>query len=162
MYGAVLFSGVLLFGAEKRGYAKKITILKEPYQTLFWVLNDIFPPIKDKLDIKKINTIGFFMAIMDDKRVEDDEKIFIKKGIERLSASSIELYKKQYISLNFLERDDILKTISKENWGENWLWTLLKYTLESLLCDPVYGGNIDQVGWKWLGHTTGHPRPKAL
>lgn len=153
MYSSVLFTGVLLFGAERTYYAKKVTIIKEPYQTLFWVLNDIFPPIKDKIDIKKINTIGFFMAVMEDKRVEDDEKIFIKNGIEWLNASSIELYKKQYISLNFLERDNVLKTISKEKWGENWLWTLLKYTLESLLCDSKYGGNVGEIGWKWLGYT---------
>ena len=33
------------------------------------------------------------------------------------------------------------------------------YLLEALLADPVYGGNTDEVGWKWLGYTAGFPRP---
>ena len=30
-------------------------------------------------------------------------------------------------------------------------------TLSSL--DPVYGGNPDGIGWKWLMHPPGFPRP---
>jgi gluconate 2-dehydrogenase gamma chain len=24
--------------------------------------------------------------------------------------------------------------------------------IEGLLCDPIYGGNHDLVGWRWIGH----------
>ena len=45
--------------------------------------------------------------------------------------------------------------------GENWLSTLLLYIFEALLTDPVYGGNPNGIGWKWLGHNPGLPRPTA-
>jgi gluconate 2-dehydrogenase gamma chain len=25
----------------------------------------------------------------------------------------------------------------------------------------VYGGNPDGIGWRWLGHVPGYPRPPA-
>ena len=33
--------------------------------------------------------------------------------------------------------------------------------MEALLTDPAYGGNPDGIGWRWLGHTPGYPRPSA-
>ena len=30
---------------------------------------------------------------------------------------------------------------------------------EALLLDPLYGGNKEEKGWKWLNHTPGFPRP---
>ena len=42
-----------------------------------------------------------------------------------------------------------------------WLSTLITYTLEALLSDPLYGGNTNGIGWKWLGHDPGNPRPSA-
>ena len=34
-------------------------------------------------------------------------------------------------------------------------------SVEALLADPVYGGNFDQTGWRWLSHQPGFPRPSA-
>jgi len=36
---------------------------------------------------------------------------------------------------------------------------LLTYLLEALLADPVYAGNPNGIGWKWLQHQPGFPRP---
>ena len=33
------------------------------------------------------------------------------------------------------------------------------YIFEALLSDPVYGGNPEGIGWRWLGHRPGFPRP---
>lgn len=53
----------------------------------------------------------------------------------------------------------MLKKISQSRAGENWLSLLLYYLLESLTLDPIYGGNTDGMGWQWLGHQAGFPRP---
>jgi gluconate 2-dehydrogenase gamma chain len=39
------------------------------------------------------------------------------------------------------------------------LSSLLKYIFEALLTDPIYGGNPNSMGWEWLDHTPGQPRP---
>jgi gluconate 2-dehydrogenase gamma chain len=38
---------------------------------------------------------------------------------------------------------------------------LLYYIFEALLSDPVYGGNPGGIGWQWLEHQPGFPRPPA-
>ena len=43
--------------------------------------------------------------------------------------------------------------------GENWVSTLLFYICEALLTDPIYGGNPNGIGWAWLAHQPGFPRP---
>ena len=39
------------------------------------------------------------------------------------------------------------------------IFIILTYLLQALLTDPVYGGNPNGVGWKWLHHQPGFPRP---
>jgi gluconate 2-dehydrogenase gamma chain len=46
-------------------------------------------------------------------------------------------------------------------WGRAWLSLLLYYIFEALLSDPVYGGNPGEIGWRWLEHQPGFPRPPA-
>jgi gluconate 2-dehydrogenase gamma chain len=52
-----------------------------------------------------------------------------------------------------------LHQIVDSSAGENWLSLLLYYLFESLTLDPVYGGNPDGIGWHWLEHQPGFPRP---
>ncbi len=44
---------------------------------------------------------------------------------------------------------------------EGWFVLVLGFTLEALLGDPVHGGNPEGIGWSWLGHSPGWPRPEA-
>jgi gluconate 2-dehydrogenase gamma chain len=48
-----------------------------------------------------------------------------------------------------------------ETNGKQWISTILRYILEALLTDPIYGGNPNAIGWKWLDHQPGFPRPPA-
>ena len=54
-----------------------------------------------------------------------------------------------------------MRQIEQSRAGRNWLSLLLTYVLEALLADPVYGGNPDGIGWQWLEHQPGYPRPPA-
>ena len=38
---------------------------------------------------------------------------------------------------------------------------MLELTLECFFGDPVHGGNVDEIAWKWIGHRPGSPRPSA-
>jgi len=53
----------------------------------------------------------------------------------------------------------MLHQITKSKAGRRWVSKLLSYICEALLGDPVYGGNPDGIGWKWLNHHPGFPRP---
>ena len=64
-----------------------------------------------------------------------------------------------FIELNQAQREAMLRRIETNPVGRYWLSLMIYYLLEALLADPVYGGNIDTVGWQWLQHAPGFPRP---
>ena len=67
-----------------------------------------------------------------------------------------------FLTMNPKERDEALRDfVNSSDKAENWASLLLFYTLEALLSDPIYGGNKNELGWKWLGHNTGQPQPKV-
>ena len=67
-----------------------------------------------------------------------------------------------FITMSIKERDRALRAfVNSSSKAENWVSLLLYYTLEALLSDPIYGGNRDELGWRWLGHHTGQPQPKV-
>jgi len=55
----------------------------------------------------------------------------------------------------------ILRGISQSEAGENWLSTLLSYVFEAMLAPPIYGGNPNGIGEKWLNHQAGFPLPQV-
>ena len=57
------------------------------------------------------------------------------------------------------DKEGLLRRITASAAGENWVSTLLSYLLEALLTAPAYGGNTDQLGWRWLQYTPGFPLP---
>ena len=65
------------------------------------------------------------------------------------------------MALSESKREAALRELEGTSRGENWIATVLMYIFEALLCDPAYGGNPEGVGWRWLQHDPGFPRPSA-
>ena len=84
----------------------------------------------------------------------------VKRGARRLDALAVERGAFDYAALDPAGADSVLRAMLQAH-GNEWFVVVLGYTLEALLGDPVHGGNPDGVGWKWLGHTPGWPRPGA-
>ena len=67
-----------------------------------------------------------------------------------------------FLTMNPKKRDEALRDfVNSSSKAEKWTSLLLFYTLEALLSDPIYGGNKNELGWKWVKHNTGEPRPKV-
>ena len=64
-----------------------------------------------------------------------------------------------FITLDFDDKDRLLRQITRSAAGENWVSTLLTYLFEALLTAPAYGGNTDGLGWRWLQYVPGFPLP---
>lgn len=147
----LVMSGGELFGAIS------------PLQTIELVQQDLFPNTPDVPRTKDINANAYLATILHHTRVSDSNKKFIRDGTQWLNEEALEMYKKIYIQLSDTQRQNVLKSIAKYRWGENWIDTILTYIFEAMLGDPIYGGNKNQVGWRWLHHKAGQPRPiKAL
>ncbi len=161
-YSALLV-GVSAFGITKNSYATlHVSILKEPYQSISAVIADLFPPNITMPSPHAFNVIGFFEAILRDKRVSEKTKKTVQSGVVWLNQTTQNSYSKNYIELSHTQREKILKQISGKQWGDTWLWTLMNFTFEAMFSDPIYGANTNQIGWKWLHYESGLPRPPRI
>ena len=120
----------------------------------------LFPDDGDGPSATDINALEFLEWALTDPDYQDDgDGEFIVKGVGWLDSLSEQTQGDQFTNLSREKQEKILQQISKSNAGENWLSMLIYYITEALLFDPVYGGNPDGIGWKWLEHQPGFPAP---
>ena len=130
-----------------------------PLQTIAVVQEDLFPATGLVPSGQYINANQYLRKILNHSRVSDADKEFIKDGAKWLNEEAVTKYKKPYEQLSSKQRQKVLKIVVDTDWGESWLSNIMSYLLEALLGDPIYGGNKGQIGWKWLNHKGGIPRP---
>jgi len=82
---------------------------------------------------------------------------FLKHGVQELMNEY-----NNFLTLSPKEQDETLREfVDEHDVGENWVSFLLYFTIEALLSSPLYGGNKNESGWKWLNHHAGVPQPKV-
>lgn len=135
---------------------KELLASATPLDTLEVVQVDLFPQNM----IENANAFAYLTLILNHSLVTQEDKQFLRNGTRWLNEEAVDIYKKVYTKLNKNQRQNVLKTIAKEPWGESWIKTVLTYIMEATLGDPIYGINKKESGWKWLKHTSGLPRPK--
>lgn len=138
---------------------KSTDIEIDPWSVIDAVQQHLFPAEAKAPGAREINALGYLQFVINDTTIDIDSREFITKGVEWLEDISHQMYKKSFVTFDDKKREKVLQRIASSESGENWLSTLLLYIVEALLTDPVYGGNTDQTGWKWLQHVPGFPRP---
>jgi len=151
----LFFSPVVVRAAKKNASIQ----LKDPWSTIDVVQNHLFPSETDSPGAKEINAITYLRNVIASPAIEQDEKDFILNGVKWLNDLSLEKHEAVFTQLSYSQRTDMLHQIAKSKEGRRWISKLLSYIFEALLGDPVYGGNPDGIGWKWLNHHPGFPRP---
>ncbi len=123
------------------------------------VQQHLFPVETNAPGARDINALSYLKFVMTDTTLDSESREFIIKGSGWLEGIAQQMYKASFIVLPDAKREKVLRRIASSEAGENWLSTVLLYIVEALLTDPVYGGNTDMAGWKWLQHVPGFPRP---
>lgn len=132
---------------------------KEPWQTLSVVQEHLFPSEDDAIGAQDINALVYLQNMMNVSSFDIEDKQLINNGVTWLNDLSKQHYSKTFIHLDINKKEKILRRIEESKAGSRWLSLILTYLLQALLTDPVYGGNPNGVGWKWLHHQPGFPRP---
>lgn len=132
---------------------------KEPWLTLSKVQEHLFPSEPDSLGAVDVNALVYLQNMMGTPDFPQDEKELINNGVTWLDDLAKKQYAKKFIQLNADEKEKILRRIESSNAGSRWLSLLLTYLLQAIVTDPVYGGNPKGIGWQWLEHQPGFPRP---
>ena len=146
LLAGVITSAVIWF-ASKEKFSEATGTL----QTIKQMQNDLFP---------QANPDKYMLIIFAHSRIDEDEKTYLKDGATWLNEEALEIYEKSYISLNAKDRQRVLISFSSHEWGESYIHKILTYTMEEYLGDPIYGGNKNEAGWKFLAHVGGKPGPK--
>lgn len=129
--------------------------------TIATVQNHLFPSEVDAPGSIEINALSYLHAFLSNPATDPSEIEFILTGTHSLQNFSQQSQQKSFTDLSIEQRESVLREFEKQADGRRWLVNILNYILEALLTDPVYGGNPDGIGWKWLEHRAGEPRPPA-
>lgn len=134
---------------------------EEPWLTFAIVQEHLFPHEEDAPGAGDIQAVRYLKQALEAPDVDGEERDFILKGVQWLDGIAGEMYERPFKKLNEDQREAVLRKIAASKAGENWLSLLLTYLFEALLSDPVYGGNPQGIGWRWLEHQPGFPQPPA-
>jgi gluconate 2-dehydrogenase gamma chain len=126
----------------------------EQWHLIKKVQNILLPKQNGAPGADEFGATNYLINVMGHPSFNVEDSKFILRGAKELLERE-----KHFVSLSIGEQEKALEAFAQTQFGENWLAYVLFYTLEALLSDPIYGGNIDEIGWKWLGHNTGKPRP---
>lgn len=145
--------------AALRQQALDTSRLSEPWKTIAAVQEHLFPADEHSPGAYDIHAIVYLKNMLERPGADQEEADFIKKGQGWLNGMARQIYQKNFIDLKAEQKERVLRKIETSRAGYRWLNTQLSYLLEALLSDPVYGGNTNGIGWKWLEHQPGFPAP---
>jgi len=124
---------------------------------LFAVQQHMFPEGSKLPSAASMRVTQFVFETITHKSYDRDIKLFILEGAKELQ----EREKGLFLSMTEKEKENALRAYEETNYGSNWLSRILTLTMEGLFCDPIYGSNVNEAGWKALGAYGGFPRPKT-
>jgi gluconate 2-dehydrogenase gamma chain len=131
------------------------------WRTLEAVQAHLLPPGTDAPSAASVGATSYLYRTMRHSSFDFEIRDFIFLGAGWAEREAMNIYGRGVAALEAGERERVCRILLNEyERGEAWLSTLLTYTLEALLSDPIYGGNRDESGWKWLHHVPGSPRPR--
>lgn len=166
--GAALATAAALAGlpyALRKDLTREISFVlfsTQQRQALRAVQEHLFPSEADSPGAADINAAAYLETAITAPGIDPDTRNTVVNGIGRLQDASRERFDVLFNSLDYEQREQLLRYLADETrWGRAWLSLLLYYVFEALLSDPVYGGNPDEIGWRWLEHQPGFPRPPA-
>ncbi|MDX1294798.1 MAG: gluconate 2-dehydrogenase subunit 3 family protein [Sulfurimonadaceae bacterium] len=131
------------------------------WKTLEAVQQHLLPGGNGAPSARQVRATNYLYMTMRHSSFDYEIRDFVLQGALWAESEAVGLYGRSFDLLKAGEQARICQILVHEyGRGESWLSTLISYTLEALLSDPIYGGNVDEAGWKWLGHVPGTPRPK--
>jgi gluconate 2-dehydrogenase gamma chain len=158
---SALSAGLLLpFASSATSKPQNIpTPKQEPWPTIAAVQNQLFPAEPDSPGASDINATSYLKNLLEENTFDRDEREFILNGPNWLNELANSEHGKTFAQLTTTQQEQLLQRIARTSAGENWLSLLLLYIFEALLSSPIYGGNPDGIGWRWLEHNPGFPQP---
>jgi len=133
----------------------KTNIKIDLFKTLDAVQEVLFPKGLDAPSAREFGATAYLAKV-------STHSSFLKSDLNFLTRGAQELMNEHnnFLTLSPKEQDKTLRAFVDDNdMGQNWVSFVLYFTIEALFSSPVYGGNKNESGWKWLDHNAGVPQP---
>lgn len=145
---------------------KKLTVIEvglrqEQWRMLAVVQDHLLPSETGAPGARDINALRYLQSVLTDPTLDPADRALFKDGLSALETMTLSVTGKQFIDLSSEQREVVLRDFENLSFGRPWLGGMLDRLFEALLGDPVYGGNPGGIGWAWLDHRPGFPRPAS-
>ena len=131
------------------------------WETLAAVQDHLLPSEPQAPGAREVQATAYLYYALTAPGADPEDRTFLREGLERLERVVKELGKKPFAELDEQQRETALRNLEKDQDGRYWISEILQFLLEALLADPLYHANPGGIGWHWLAHTPGFPRPIA-
>ena len=138
---------------------KNIGLSKLQWQIMAQVQAHLFPAEENSPGAKDVYATAWLHNALLMPAVAPKHLQFIRDGLINLEKLSQTNLKQNFLELNVDQHEILLREYEQNHTGNAWIREILRYIFEALLSDPVYGGNRNGIGWKWLQHKPGFPLP---
>ncbi|QKK02788.1 MAG: gluconate 2-dehydrogenase subunit 3 family protein [Pseudomonadota bacterium] len=129
----------------------------EPWRTLGALYGHLLPDDGDGPGAEQAGTLTYARTVLPHTAV--DRREFLLGRVSEFNQQARQQQGRPFEDLTSEQREALLLSLIEDSSWERWVSRHLDVVIESLLADPVYGGNIDGTGWRWLAHQPGFPAP---
>lgn len=128
------------------------------YSTLKALLSVLWPSSGDGPGAELIQAPLHIVSVLNDPEMDETEVQRIMDQLDKFGKECESGYGAPFHTLEADEQHAFTRKVA-DSWGESWISRLLTLVFEALLLDPLYNVNPDGIGWDWLDHDPGTPRP---
>jgi gluconate 2-dehydrogenase gamma chain len=129
--------------------------------TLFHLQLAILPADGNGPSSEEIRALDYFMWYLTEANTTASDIDYLVNGLKTIVLSINKLASKT-ATIEHISQEDwkkIIPQLCSTYAHKDWLSKLTTLIFEALLLDPVYGVNVNEIGWEWLEHQPGIPRP---
>ncbi len=130
------------------------------FRVLQSLQSTLFPSDGNGPGAYEVNADSYVLWVLRDELLDPDENQYIIDKLNKFDGYAKDKLKYNFYDLNPKEQQAIVEGVSQTPWGERFLSRMLTLIFEALLLDPQYGSNPEGIGWNWLEHDPGTPRPE--
>lgn len=142
-----------------KGVGETAVLSSSQFSIVSSVQKILFPSDNNGPGAYDVMADKYLLWVLSDDLMDPEEKEYIIDGIAWVDETAEENFSKNFSELSNREKELLIADIAQERWGRSWLGVILTFIFEALLSDPQYGGNPGSIGWNWLHHNPGFPRP---
>lgn len=133
---------------------KEIEELRATFES---VQEHLFPKGSLVPSASSMKLTQFLFDTMSHHSFDKDIREFVLNGAKKLDKRT----KGKFITMNSQAKEEALRDFEDTKFGQNWLNRIIMLSMEGLFCDPIYGSNINQEGWRAIDTYGGNPRPQT-